>query len=251
MAGPPKLLPGVKNYWFVWGADGEAQFVFTWGTVRHPFKVNGGSPRYPRQALLAWGYHPKEGKKVLFNGVREMEHPPRGEFNFETGDVCCLSYGDTEVTFGDKYEETTPFPRKGPCMGWNEFRKFKGKLFGHRVEGRSLMQRYGVWTPFVSWDWLSFFCPEHGDLFRLLNMPSAFSLGGKEYPVRFSAGGGRLRLQSDEVDLSTEPYASEDVRMTGIGKFHYTEFFVHVSGKVGGRDVNGHGIVEEARGFIV
>lgn len=250
----PNLFPGLKNYWFIWGGDGPAQFVFTWGTVGHWMRVEGETARYPQQGLLAWGHHPETGKRVIFNGTRRMEHPPSGDFNFAgEGEGYRLELGDTSLHLGGESAPRTRFPGRGPVMGHNEFRPFEGELFGYDVKGRALLQRYCVWSPFFSWDWFLFDTPQgdRGQFFRPLRVGTGFNWNGEQLPCRLRVGDGRLRLESDRLNLSTEPYARETVHMAGLGRFRYTEFLVGVSGTVDGKEVNGHGIVEEARGFII
>lgn len=246
------LWPGVKNYHFIYGNDGPAQFVLTWGTTGYPFKVHDKSARTPNTAVLLWGFHPKTGKKVLLKEAGKMEVSPEGKVKYgQKGEGFFMEYDDTKIDFGRQYRSPRMFAPAGLPVGTNEYRKFSGKLFGHAVKGKGLLQLYKVGFPFASWDWVRFNEPEDCEIFRILNMSTKFDFGGRQHQAVLSAKAGRLHLKGNDVDIHTEPYAREDVFMTGLGKFRYTEFFVKLKGRIGSTRLDTYGIVEEARGFIV
>ncbi|MBR9680132.1 MAG: hypothetical protein GOU99_03730 [Candidatus Altiarchaeota archaeon] len=248
---PADLSLGIKNYWFFYGNDGPAQFIFTFGTSRLPFRVNGKSARFPNYAVLLWAYHPDYGKQVFVDTSIKMECKHENPIELEMLDgKYSFEYKGIKIKSGKEYLSPlveTKFVRNKFV---NEYRIFKGKIFDKRIKGKGYFQRVNAGTPFAPWDWLRFSNGCVGDLFTVKGMKSDIEIDGIKYPVKLSTDKGALELKSDKVDLRTSPYERYDLNFLGLGKFRYSQFLVKVDGLVDEKKIDAYGIVEEARGIV-
>ncbi|MBR9680133.1 MAG: hypothetical protein GOU99_03735 [Candidatus Altiarchaeota archaeon] len=247
----PNLFPLVKNYWFFYGNDGPAQFVFTFGTTKLPLNVNNRSAKYPKWTVLLWGYHPKTGKRLVIDDSFEMDFLPKKPVALDfQDDEWVMEHEEIKIKFSKEFLPKEHYTIFRKTEGVNEYRNFKGKMFGKKIRGKGYCQRANVGTPLASWDWLRFSNGDVGGLFKTFGRKSVLNLNGKEYVVDLSAKSGVLEIQSDLVDLKTEPYEKHNLYFSGLGRLRYTEFFVNIKGKVDGKKINSYGIVEEARGIV-
>ena len=249
---PLNLFPGMKNYWFFYGNDGPAQFVLTYGSVKSRLKMNGHSAKFPNYAVLLWGYHPKIGKRVLIETSNKLSFPPKGQLTVSFDEKGYkINHNEMKINFGKKYSKTKPVNIGKVVNFVNEYRYFKGKMFGEKIKGKGYLQKVTVGVPFISWDWVRFHGNSLGELFKVKFMPrTIFKLNGKKYPVRLTARDGKLHILSDKVDITSEPYANHVMAFSGLGEFKYTEYFVKFTGEVEGKKILDYGIVEKARGFV-